>query len=62
MRSVLLAFVFVAGAASCLAKDPISEGSGGTQGTGGKVSTGGVTSKGGTSGTGGTKSTRRHDE
>jgi hypothetical protein len=57
MRSVILTFVFVAGAASCLAKDPISEGSGGTQGTGGSVSTGGVTSKGGTIGTGGTKST-----
>jgi len=51
MRSFLLALVFAASAVSCLAKDPISEGNGGTQGTGG------LTNKGGTSGMGGSKST-----
>jgi hypothetical protein len=56
MRSVVFAFVFAASAASCLAKDPPSEGSGGTQGTGGSASAGGTVGSGGTTTTGGTPS------
>ncbi len=48
-------FVALGTLVSC-AKDPVTEGSGGTPGTGGKASTGGTTSSGGRTGTGGATS------
>jgi hypothetical protein len=68
MRLVLLALALVVVAASCLAKDPVTESgtggaakggttsNGGTKGSGGTTGNGGTTSKGGTTGNGGTTS------
>jgi hypothetical protein len=57
MRSVLLALALVVAAASCLAKDPVTEPGTGGAANGGTTSKGGTTSNGGSTSTGGVAST-----